>query len=175
MNNTRYQLIKPIVSDKMYETSSLKKASKKCFEEIKSLKIIGLETFTIKNINSNETYTFQIHEPYRYEKQYDQSVMIPTINNIQPINNTNSPISSSLMNLINLNSCPTMQSEHKEQEIREIQGKQLDKVDKIDNNIDKKIEVIVFEIKNMTSRISQLESKLEEKDSQTKNSVCVIS
>ena len=63
MNYNQYQLIEPILSNKTYQTTSLKKASKKCFDEIKNLKINNLETFKIKNLNTNEIFVFKINQP----------------------------------------------------------------------------------------------------------------
>ena len=60
--NKRYQLIKPIISDKIYETSSLMKGAKKCYSEVKTAKIIGSKTFTMRDIDSQETYIFKIHK-----------------------------------------------------------------------------------------------------------------
>lgn len=79
--NNRYQLIKPIVSDKIYETSSLMKGAKKCYGEVKNSRI-SAQTFTIKNINSNEIYTFKIHKPYA-EKMIggaETQLIMPTLN-----------------------------------------------------------------------------------------------
>lgn len=55
----RYQLIEPYVGQKVYESSSLKKGAKKCYDE---LKISGKKTshFTIMDIESYQKYTFGI-------------------------------------------------------------------------------------------------------------------
>ena len=62
--NKRYQIIKPFISDKIYESSSMKKGSKKCYSEIKEANLDGVANFTIKDIDSNETFIFKIHHPY---------------------------------------------------------------------------------------------------------------
>jgi len=59
--NNRYQLIRPIISNKIYESSSMIKSAKKCYQEVKNAKIVGATTFTIKDIDSHKTFTFQIH------------------------------------------------------------------------------------------------------------------
>ena len=67
--NKRYQLIKPIISDKIYETSSLIKGAKKCYSEVKNAKICGAKTFTVRDIDSQETFIFKIHNPYIPQNQ----------------------------------------------------------------------------------------------------------
>jgi hypothetical protein len=62
--NSRYQLVKPILSDKIYEASSVNKGGKKCYKELKSSHIINASTFTIKNIDTSHTFTFKINKPY---------------------------------------------------------------------------------------------------------------
>ena len=62
--NGRYQLIKPIMSDKLYDATSLMKGAKKCYNEVKQSRIENAETFTIRNIDTKEIYTFKIHHPY---------------------------------------------------------------------------------------------------------------
>lgn len=62
--NKRYQLIKPLISDKIYETSSMIRGAKKCYNEIKLAKIAGINTFAIRDIDSRQTYEFKIHNPY---------------------------------------------------------------------------------------------------------------
>ena len=59
----RYQLIKPIVSDKIYETESLNKAASKCYKEIKLNQIAGASTFTIRNVDTNEYIDFSLTRP----------------------------------------------------------------------------------------------------------------
>lgn len=62
--NKRYQLIKPFLSDKIYETSTLNKGAKKCYNEVKSSKIIGATEFSVRDIDSYEIFKFKIHHPY---------------------------------------------------------------------------------------------------------------
>lgn len=59
--NSRYQLIKPFISDQIYESSSLMKGAGKCYNEIKDANINNIQTFTIRNIDSNKKYIFLIH------------------------------------------------------------------------------------------------------------------
>jgi hypothetical protein len=62
--NNRYQLTKPFLSDKVYESSSVLKSAKKCYQEVKKAKLPNIKTFTIKDIDSNKSFIFQIHHPY---------------------------------------------------------------------------------------------------------------
>jgi len=88
--NKRYQLIKPIISDKIYETSSLIKGAKKCYNEVKSAKIGGAKTFTVRDIDSQQTYIFKIHNPYIPANQLTLGgggvVSLP-MGNVVPLNN----------------------------------------------------------------------------------------
>ena len=56
----RYQLTKPFVGDKVYE-ASLKKGAKKCYNDVKKEKIPYINSFTIREIDTGKTYTYQIH------------------------------------------------------------------------------------------------------------------
>lgn len=62
--NKRYQLIKPILSEKIYESSSMLKGAKKCYKEVKNYKIPNADSFTIRDIDTNKTFVFKIHHPY---------------------------------------------------------------------------------------------------------------
>lgn len=62
--SNHYQLISPIVSNNIYKTSRMMKGAKKCYEELKSHNIKDLETFSIKNRDTNETLTFKIHKQH---------------------------------------------------------------------------------------------------------------
>lgn len=62
--NKRYQLIKPIISDKIYETQSLMKGAKKCYNEVKNARLPNAKTFTMKDIDTHENYIFKINNPY---------------------------------------------------------------------------------------------------------------
>ena len=60
----RYQLVKPIVSNKIYEASTLNKAASKCYKEVKLNQIAGASTFTMRNVDTNEITIWKIHHPY---------------------------------------------------------------------------------------------------------------
>lgn len=60
--NKRYQLIKPFLSDKIYETQTLNKAAKQCYKEVK-LSNVKAEEFAIRDIDSAEVFRFKIHNP----------------------------------------------------------------------------------------------------------------
>jgi hypothetical protein len=72
MNNYKFQLIQPIQTYKSYETSSEKKAAKYFFNELLSLKIIGLDSFVIENIDKNIWYQYKINNN-EYIKQIQQN------------------------------------------------------------------------------------------------------
>jgi hypothetical protein len=57
----RFQLISPIVGDKIYQTSSIKRGAKKCFEELKGCGKNDFNEFTIMNLDNFETYKFGIN------------------------------------------------------------------------------------------------------------------
>lgn len=59
----KYQLIKPFIGDKIYETT-LNKGAKKCYNDVKQRKIPNLTSFDIKEINTGKIYTYKIHHPY---------------------------------------------------------------------------------------------------------------
>jgi hypothetical protein len=68
MTNKRFQLIKPYVSDKIYETDTMMKGAKKCYKELKD-NIINQENitnvpdeFTIMDIESYKKYVFKINK-----------------------------------------------------------------------------------------------------------------
>ena len=61
MDNThRYQLIAPVHGDKIYQTTSLNKGAKKCFEELKGCGKNNFNSFTVMNLDNYETYKFAI-------------------------------------------------------------------------------------------------------------------
>jgi hypothetical protein len=62
--NKRYRLIKPFLSDKIYETKSLTKATKKCYNEIKLANITGITNFSIMDIDSKQIFAGKIKDQY---------------------------------------------------------------------------------------------------------------
>lgn len=67
----RYQLTKPFVGDKVYE-ASLKKGAKKCYNDVKKEKIPYINSFTIREIDTGKTYTYQIHNPHIPQRGGDE-------------------------------------------------------------------------------------------------------
>lgn len=57
----RYQLISPILSNKIYTASTLKGGARKCYQCLKSLNR-NYEYFTIMDIDSMEKYDFKINK-----------------------------------------------------------------------------------------------------------------
>jgi hypothetical protein len=58
--NKRYQLIRPFISDKLYETNTLNKAAKQCYKEVK-MSNVKTDEFAIRDIDTAEVFRFQIH------------------------------------------------------------------------------------------------------------------
>lgn len=147
MHKKRYQLIKPVVSHNIYETSSLNRASKKCYRELINLKLKGVETFSIKNIDTDQTYVFKIHKQF-IVPQLEQSHFTNKLINQQNITDVD------LTNLIHINSNNSVNS---------INDNNIthDKHNNISNvTVDKKIEIIANEIKNLDLRIAKIEKSV---------------
>jgi hypothetical protein len=45
------------------------KGAKKCYKEIKTLRISGADSFTMRDIDTNKTFIFKIHHPYISNQQ----------------------------------------------------------------------------------------------------------
>jgi hypothetical protein len=60
----RYQLISPVVGNKIYQTSTAKKGAKKCYHELKGYGPIRDTEFSVLNLDSYETYKFKIDKLY---------------------------------------------------------------------------------------------------------------
>ena len=58
--NKQYKIISPNINDKIFEASTMIKGAKRCYDEIKNSHIHA-NSFTIKDMSSNETFTFAIH------------------------------------------------------------------------------------------------------------------
>lgn len=69
-NKYKYQLIHPVVGTRAYQTTSLKKGARKCYEELKSLNNINTSQFTILNIDTYKIYKFQIDATNINKTQY---------------------------------------------------------------------------------------------------------
>lgn len=57
----RFQLISPVIGEKIYQTNSIKKGIKKCYEELKSVGIKDHKEFCVMDTVSYETYKFAIN------------------------------------------------------------------------------------------------------------------
>ena len=57
----KYQLIYPIVGNKLYQATSLKGGAKRCYDELKQLDNIESDYFTVMNVDTFETFKFKIH------------------------------------------------------------------------------------------------------------------
>jgi hypothetical protein len=58
--NKRYKIISPNINDKIIQTSSLNKCAKYCYNQIKQSGIKS-NSFSIKDIDTSEIFTFAIH------------------------------------------------------------------------------------------------------------------
>lgn len=88
--NRRFQLIKPYVSDTIYEAPILMKCAKKCYKEVKNSKMINISEFAIRDVDTREIFRFKINNPSLLggaDKPNDQPIIIePTIQNQEPSN-----------------------------------------------------------------------------------------
>lgn len=82
----RYQLIKPIVSHKIYETHSFNRASKKCYDELKALNMLNVNSFTIRDIDTNAMFTFKIHDDTKQIVQKQLQSTQHTVNSAKQLN-----------------------------------------------------------------------------------------
>jgi hypothetical protein len=57
----RYQLIQPLLSNKIYQTTSFKKGVAKCYSELKNYGPITANEFVVMDIDSFEKYSFAIN------------------------------------------------------------------------------------------------------------------
>jgi polyhydroxyalkanoate synthesis regulator phasin len=60
MDKHRYQMIEPMIGNAIF-VSSLKKASKKCYKDLKKHGQLGGKLFALKDIDTHETYTFKLN------------------------------------------------------------------------------------------------------------------
>lgn len=93
-NKYKYQLIHPVVGTRAYQTTSLKKGAKKCYEELKSLDNISSLHFTILNIDTYETYKFKInHANINKIQTGGDGELVKKVNSIQDaVNKLNSRV-----------------------------------------------------------------------------------
>jgi hypothetical protein len=78
----RYQLISPINGQKIYQTASLKKATEKCYKELKesgSLNNLKDNHFIVLNVDTNEPYTYKLKNK-DMDAEKIQKYMDPTQN-----------------------------------------------------------------------------------------------
>ncbi|AYV84228.1 MAG: hypothetical protein Hyperionvirus20_6 [Hyperionvirus sp.] len=61
MARNKYQLIHPIVGTKVYQSKSVGAGAKKCYQELKSFNYINSGYFGVLNVDTGETYQFQIN------------------------------------------------------------------------------------------------------------------
>lgn len=143
----RYQLIEPIISNKIYDTTSLKRASKRCFNEVKNLKYNNLTTFTIQNLDSNETFTFKIHKPpHKLDNINEVNENILNLSYLIDVNNKNTNANNTNTNSnANVNANEINMDTNLKKEINE-------------KNI---IKLIVEDIKDIKSRINKIENKID--------------
>lgn len=175
----RYQLIKPIISYKIYETCSFNKASKSCFNELKSnMSKINSDTFTMRNIDTNEFFTFKIHENtfnnsnnLNNNIKLNQVVPMPLstkidkydINNLIHINSSALPtkrINKELFNnKFNKQMGGDLNNLESQNDDKAIQLQFPDSVNK-NNEISQKIELIESKITNLDLRVENAEEKI---------------
>lgn len=57
----RFQLISPVVGEKIYQTNSIKKGVRKCYDEFKCIGINNHKEFCVMDTISYETYKFSVN------------------------------------------------------------------------------------------------------------------
>lgn len=177
-----------MISHKIYETSSLKKASKKCYSEVKNLKVEGATSFSIRDIDSNEVFQFKIHHPYVKQNatfvQSGTNGINPTIphtlgrtgdlpefaNNHSYGNNDRNDIA----NLIHINSCsiPTMQHDMRRMQLGgkpdgDGQAEQVEQAGQEEGqqqqpvNIEAEVQALSYKVKAIEGKINEHDIKFE--------------
>lgn len=184
INKTRrFQLIKPVISHNIYETTSVKKASKMCFKEVSSFNNPNFKNFTIRDIDTNEMFTYKIHNLVKNVVQTRPQLRInPTIpeydkNDINNLIHINSH--SNGMSLIpQLGGNPeedgkqiVEQIQEVKQEIEKIENKE--EVNKIDF-IEVKLENVNLKIDNMEKKITEIEKIINQRFCEKKEDSCII-
>ena len=168
MNCNKYQLIEPFLSNKIYETSSAKRASKRCFEEIKKLKMEGLKTFKMKNLNSGEIFTFRINcnnpSNLKINGNEDDVLNLSYLINLNNSNNLNANLGN---NSTKSNQCTQLSKfDNSQNGMHEV-----NKVDKIDKVIE-----IMEDMKDIAKRIDKNLQIINHNNKYNKNDEsCVIS
>jgi hypothetical protein len=163
----RYQLIKPVVSHKIYETISLNKASKKCYSELKELMQSGgnfsqesvTTSFSIRDIDSNEVFSYKIHNPNGFNQ-----------NKFNKKQNGFISVETDIANLININSTNGGQ-------VINPQNGGFNSNSNSNSNKNQKIDIITSKVTLLETDMTQIKAKLAEmdKNKQFKNESCVIS
>jgi hypothetical protein len=65
----KYKLTYPFYGKKIYEASSKKTAVRKCYEEFKELDSIGTGIFSVMDLGTKKTYTYQIKKTNKIYEQ----------------------------------------------------------------------------------------------------------
>ncbi len=69
----RYQLVVPFIDNNIYSAKNPIAAAKICYNQIKSKGTTGLTSFTIKNIDTKESFSFKINNPSVSGEAVDKS------------------------------------------------------------------------------------------------------
>lgn len=93
----RFQLITPVVSNKIYLTNSVQKGAGKCFEELKGCGANNFNQFTIMNVDNFETYKFAIDKK-RNHLTNNKIGISSNINNQNGGDNTNNMPTAEMVN-----------------------------------------------------------------------------
>jgi hypothetical protein len=138
--HNRFQLISPIIGNKIYQSSSFNKGAKKCYDELKGCGKNDFNDFTIMNLDNYETFKFAINKREKHNHNLQQGGNIQNIptehisqhNDIKPEHNDIKPEHNDTSTDIKIN---------KIMEIIRILNKKISSIDaKIDNIINDKEE-----------------------------------
>lgn len=155
----RYKLIKPVISHKIHETTSIKKGSKKCYNELLELKIEGVNTFTVLDVDSQKMFTFKINNPYVGESTQKKVDSIIDAN----ITNFDKDDIASLININEKNSQHNQNNEFVQNggNIHALENKSDNLSNNLSNKLYNKLSMMEADLKVLMMRISNIENKLK--------------
>jgi len=162
-NDKRYQLIKPIVSNNIYETPTLKKASKMCFAELMKGggNINDYTHFAIRDVDNNEIFTYKIHNQNKNPDNLQNIKLNPTI-------------TPDIANLININGLEPEKIDE-QNNLQKLENTKIQLIDTKLDNVEAKIDLAKNEIiMTFNKTIDDLKTIIEKKDVNKKEDSCLI-
>jgi hypothetical protein len=176
-NDKRYQLIKPIVSNNIYETPTLKKASKMCFAELMKGggNINDYTHFAIRDVDNNEIFTYKIHNQNKNPDNLQNIKLNPTITpDIANLININSKHKQFGGNEININGLEPEKIDE-QNNLQKLENTKIQLIDTKLDNVEAKIDLAKNEIiMTFNKTIDDLKTIIEKKDVNKKEDSCLI-